>query len=175
MTDEDKKWLLDDVIGTMASKALRTLCLAYRDLSNDLIPNDWEGHEGSVVDHLTCVGVVGIQDPVRPEVPDCIRSCQEAGVTVRMVTGDNHATAKAIAIQCGIIGETSRSRYEVMTGTEFNEAVRDANGKVSITWNIILLIIVVVIEGILYGGKLCGEMKFGKFLYVVHSIQLSFE
>ena len=154
MTDEDKKWLLDDVIGTMASKALRTLCLAYRDLSNDLIPNDWEGHEGSVVDHLTCVGVVGIQDPVRPEVPDCIRSCQEAGVTVRMVTGDNHATAKAIAIQCGIIGETSRSRYEVMTGTEFNEAVRDANGKVSITWNIILLIIVVVIEGILYGGKL---------------------
>lgn len=132
MTDEDKKWLLEDVVGTMASKALRTLCLAYRDLSHDSIPSDWEDKEATVVDHLTCVGVVGIQDPVRPEVPDCILSCQEAGVTVRMVTGDNHATAKAIAIQCGIIGESSKNRYEVMTGTEFNDAIRDHTGKVSI-------------------------------------------
>lgn len=122
----------------MASKALRTLCLAYRDISCNSVPADWEGQEAIVVDHLTCVGVVGIQDPVRPEVPDCIHSCQEAGVTVRMVTGDNHATAKAIAVQCGIIGETSKSRYEVMTGTEFNEAVRDHTGKVSIMWNCIM-------------------------------------
>jgi len=132
LTEEDKKWLLGDVIGTMASKALRTLCLAYRDIAHDSIPTDWEGQEANVVDHLTCVAVVGIQDPVRPEVPYCIRSCQEAGVTVRMVTGDNHATAKAIAIQCGIIGETPSSRYEVMTGTEFNDAVRDSTGEVSI-------------------------------------------
>ena len=133
LTEQDKKYLIDDVVGTMASKALRTLCLAYRDLSHDQVPSDWEGQEATVVDHMTCVGFIGIQDPVRPEVPDCIRSCQEAGVTVRMVTGDNHATAKAIAIQCGIIGEKPKSRYEVMTGTEFNEAIRDQTGKVSIT------------------------------------------
>lgn len=130
LTDEDKKWLLEDVVSNMASKALRTLCLAYRDIPHDMFPVDWEEKEATLVDHLICVTIVGIQDPVRPEVPDCIRSCQEAGVTVRMVTGDNHATAKAIAIQCGIIDETSKSRYEVMTGTQFNEAVRDSSGKV---------------------------------------------
>ena len=124
--------MLENVVGNMASKALRTLCLAYRDLTHDAVADEWEGNEATVVDHMTCVCVVGIQDPVRPEVPDCIRSCQEAGVTVRMVTGDNHATAKAIAIQCGIIGESPKSRYEVMTGTEFNNAVKDQNGKVSI-------------------------------------------
>ena len=143
----------------MASKALRTLCLAYRDLSHNLVPDDWEGHEASIVDHLTCVGVVGIQDPVRPEVPDCIRSCQEAGVTVRMVTGDNHTTAKAIAIQCGIIGDTPKSRYEVMTGTEFNDAVRDANGKVSVTIYIRKLLFIVAIITIYRGVWFVSSMS----------------
>jgi len=130
LTEEDKKFLLSDVVSGMASKALRTLCLAYRDIPREMVPLDWEGQEGAMVDHMICVGVVGIQDPVRPEVPDCIRSCQGAGVTVRMVTGDNITTARAIAKQCAIIGETQTSRYQVITGTEFNEAVKDNKGKV---------------------------------------------
>lgn len=51
---------------------------------------------------MTWFGVVGIQDPLRPEVPPAIRRCHSAGVQVKMVTGDNVATAVAIASSCGI-------------------------------------------------------------------------
>jgi Ca2+-transporting ATPase len=48
------------------------------------------------------VGAFGIRDPLRPEVVESVRQCQAAGVFVRMVTGDNFLTAKAIATECGI-------------------------------------------------------------------------
>jgi len=51
---------------------------------------------------MTFLGVVGIQDPLRPGVTEAVRDCQIAGVFVRMVTGDNLMTAKAIATECGI-------------------------------------------------------------------------
>ena len=54
---------------------------------------DWEDEE-RMLDNMTCVCVVGIEDPVRPEVPEAIRQCQRAGITVRMVTGDNINTAR---------------------------------------------------------------------------------
>ena len=53
-------------------------------------------------DALTLVAFLGFQDPVRPEVPEAVLSCQKAGIFVRMVTGDNMETAKAIARQCNI-------------------------------------------------------------------------
>lgn len=72
---------------------------------------------------------MGIEDPVRPEVPAAIRKCQRAGITVRMVTGDNVNTARSIAIKCGILKEGEN--FIVMEGKEFNLAVRDPrNGKV---------------------------------------------
>ena len=71
----------------------------------------------------------GIEDPVRPEVPPAIRQCQQAGITVRMVTGDNVNTATAIATKCGILD--ANSDFVVMEGREFNSAVRDANGKIN--------------------------------------------
>ena len=46
------------------------------------------------MDNMTCICIVGIEDPVRPEVPDAIKQCQRAGITVRMVTGDNINTAR---------------------------------------------------------------------------------
>lgn len=100
-TSEDRQ-MIDDVILDMANNALRTLCLAHRDF--DELPEDWETNppdtEGLVVD-----GIVGIIDPLREDVTDAVRIAQEAGVTVRMVTGDNIHTAKAIAKQCGILKE----------------------------------------------------------------------
>ena len=71
----------------------------------------------------------GIEDPVRPEVPPAILKCQQAGITVRMVTGDNVNTATAIATKCGILDPNSD--FVVMEGREFNKAVRDANGKIN--------------------------------------------
>ena len=85
-------------------------------------------NESEVVSSLTFLAIVGIQDPVRPEVPACIKQCQDAGIVVRMVTGDNLDTAKAIAEKCGII---QRDRAcMVMEGKDFNKKIRDYGGKV---------------------------------------------
>lgn len=61
-------------------------------------------------------------------MPDCIKSCQSSGISVRMVTGDNVETARAIALKCGII--TRGDGALVLEGTEFNKKVTDANGEV---------------------------------------------
>ena len=62
------------------------------------------------------------------QVPDCIKKCQNSGISVRMVTGDNVETARAIALKCGIITRGDGSL--VLEGTEFNKKVTDANGEV---------------------------------------------
>ncbi|KAJ3334389.1 hypothetical protein HDU76_000085 [Blyttiomyces sp. JEL0837] len=53
--------------------------------------------------HLICAAVVGIEDPLRAGVPEAVKQCQDAGVFVRMVTGDNVSTARSIATKCGIL------------------------------------------------------------------------
>lgn len=85
--------------------------------------------EANLICDLTCLGIVGIEDPVRPEVPAAIRKCQRAGITVRMVTGDNINTARSIALKCGIISEGDN--YTILEGKTFNQRVRDPRtGKV---------------------------------------------
>ena len=99
---ENAREEVDSVMIEMANNALRTICLAHRDF--DELPSDWEtnppDYEGLVVD-----GLVGIIDPLREDVKVAVKEAQQAGVTVRMVTGDNIHTAKAIAKQCGILKE----------------------------------------------------------------------
>ena len=78
---------------------------------------------------LTCICLY-LDINTHLQVPDSIKKCQSAGITVRMVTGDNINTARSIATKCGII--TSDSDYLVMEGKEFNKRVRDESGVVSI-------------------------------------------
>uniref|UniRef100_H2Z414 Cation-transporting P-type ATPase C-terminal domain-containing protein n=1 Tax=Ciona savignyi TaxID=51511 RepID=H2Z414_CIOSA len=118
--------MVKDVIENMAGNGLRTIALAYRDFPADS-PPDWE-QENSVVSNLTCVGITGIEDPVRPEVPDAIIKCQRAGITVRMVTGDNVNTARSIAAKCGIINP--QDDILVMDGKEFNRRIRNSKGEI---------------------------------------------
>lgn len=89
---------LKDTIEQFASEALRTLCLAYTELESGFNAEDAIPASG-----FTCIGIVGIKDPVRPGVKESVALCRSAGVTVRMVTGDNINTAKAIARECGIL------------------------------------------------------------------------
>lgn len=96
--DEEMCKHLNATINQFANEALRTLCLAYLELENGFSPNDDIPLSG-----YTCVGIVGIKDPVRPGVRESVALCHSAGVTVRMVTGDNINTAKAIARECGIL------------------------------------------------------------------------
>jgi P-type E1-E2 ATPase len=53
--------------------------------------------------NYTLVAIIGIKDVIRKEVPEAVAQCQRAGIIVRMVTGDNLITAKAIARECGIL------------------------------------------------------------------------
>uniref|UniRef100_A0A669CTB0 Calcium-transporting ATPase n=1 Tax=Oreochromis niloticus TaxID=8128 RepID=A0A669CTB0_ORENI len=122
----DKDEMVKKVIEPMACDGLRTICVAYRDFSSNPEPN-WDD-ENNILNDLTAICVVGIEDPVRPEVPDAIQKCQRAGITVRMVTGDNINTARAIAIKCGIIhpGED----FLCIDGKEFNRRIRNEKGEV---------------------------------------------
>ncbi|XP_056629519.1 plasma membrane calcium-transporting ATPase 3a isoform X2 [Triplophysa dalaica] len=122
----DKEEMVKKVIEQMACNGLRTICVAYRDLPADPMP-DWE-NEADIVSDLTCITVVGIEDPVRPEVPEAIRKCQQAGITVRMVTGDNINTARAIAAKCGIIHPGDD--FLCIDGKEFNRRIRNEKGEI---------------------------------------------
>lgn len=98
-----KRGELSGVITQMAEAALRTMCVAYRDLTNDELPADLETLATPPDENLIVSAIFGIQDPLRPDVIDAIRDCKRAGIMVRMVTGDNIHTASAIARQCGIM------------------------------------------------------------------------
>ncbi|KAI8802205.1 PMCA-type calcium-translocating P-type ATPase [Cladochytrium replicatum] len=155
----------NQLIVSYASQTLRTICIAYRDFTEDefnaflsgpireavhqaklseareeanrkrseedvlvigsdehgLLHDDTDPAERTVDDltdeevlahplaqrelasYLTCLGIVGIEDPLRPSVTDAVEECHRAGVIVRMVTGDNVLTAKSIAAKCGIL------------------------------------------------------------------------
>ncbi|CAA2952444.1 calcium-transporting ATPase 11, plasma membrane-type [Olea europaea subsp. europaea] len=86
-----------NVINGFAGEALRTLCLAFKDMDDGF-------QENNIPDSgYTLIIIVGIKDPVRPGVKKAVKTCLAAGITVRMVTGDNVNTAKAIAEECGIL------------------------------------------------------------------------
>nr|CAN61103.1 hypothetical protein VITISV_024946 [Vitis vinifera] len=90
---------ITDIINGFASEALRTLCLAFKDVDDPSNENDIPTYG------YTLIMVVGIKDPTRPGVKDAVQTCLAAGIAVRMVTGDNINTAKAIAKECGILTE----------------------------------------------------------------------
>ncbi|XP_056115630.1 plasma membrane calcium-transporting ATPase 3a isoform X2 [Rhinichthys klamathensis goyatoka] len=122
----DRDEMVKKVIEPMACEGLRTICIAYRELPADPMP-DWD-NEADIVSNLICITVVGIEDPVRPEVPDAIKKCQQAGITVRMVTGDNINTARAIAAKCGII--SPGDDFLCIDGKEFNRRIRNEKGEI---------------------------------------------
>jgi P-type E1-E2 ATPase len=70
---------------------------------------------------MIMLAISGIRDVIRPEVPGAVEKCKAAGITVRMVTGDNKLTALAIAKECNIIDKdaTNIPEYTVMEGPEF--------------------------------------------------------
>jgi len=72
--------------------------------------------------NLTIVGIFALQDPLRPEIKDSVQQCFGAGINIRMVTGDNLDTAKAIAVEAGIIrAEDADKEFVCMEGKQFRE------------------------------------------------------
>lgn len=126
MTKEDTS-TVSHLIDAYAMRSLRTIGIAFRDFEV-WPPKEMRRVEGSnteiafedLFSDLSFIGMVGIQDPLREGVPEAVRLCQKAGVTVRMVTGDNKLTAQAIAKECGIL----QPGGIVMEGPEFRNLSR---------------------------------------------------
>jgi len=162
----NEKLLIDfneNVIRRFAENSLRTICLAYRDLTKseykeilervkkeieqeekekreakgenneeNRTEHQHEIDEETILSHpnalkylleknLVCLAIVGIEDPVREGVPEAIKICQRAGVSVKMVTGDNIDTARSIAKKCGIYTKGGI----VMEGCDFRKLSSD--------------------------------------------------
>ncbi|KAG7366729.1 plasma-membrane calcium-translocating P-type ATPase [Nitzschia inconspicua] len=124
-------------------RGMRNLGFAYADLpadfdfnaSSSTIKNPDGGDAFLAETNMTAVGLIGIEDPLRPEVPPAIKKCYIAGIDVRMVTGDNPYTAASISYQAGILRDfhfkdgttehvaTNLKDNVLMTGDEFRAKV----------------------------------------------------
>lgn len=133
-TAADKQQDLE-TIESYAKKSLRTIGLVYKDFSTPSWPpaeaarveDDPDSAEfDNIFCDMTWLGVMGIQDPLRLEVPAAIQRCHVAGVQVKMVTGDNINTATAIAESCGIKTENG----VVMEGPKFRQLTEEDMDKV---------------------------------------------
>ncbi|CAD6344121.1 unnamed protein product [Miscanthus lutarioriparius] len=112
---EFKKFIED-----MAAASLRCVAFAYRTHEMDDVPDEDHREEWKLPeDNLIMLGIVGIKDPSRPGVRDSVRLCQAAGIKVRMVTGDNLQTARAIALECGIVDDPNVSEPAIIEGKTF--------------------------------------------------------
>ena len=114
---------MEDSIYSMATRALRTICIGYKEIvgNEDFLKKDEKDVYEIEKSGFTCIALFGIMDVLRQEVPGAVEKCKLAGIKVRMVTGDNKVTARAIALNCGITTEDP-SRI-VMEGAEFMERV----------------------------------------------------
>jgi len=125
---EGKQEVQANTLELFSQKGYRTILFAYKDIEAEKF-NPSEVDEDVLFDGLrkglVLVAIAGIQDPLRDEVRLAVHKCHEAGVIVRMVTGDEIKYAKTIAIEAGIIDESARDRkdYTCMEGNDFCNAI----------------------------------------------------
>lgn len=111
-----KKQELQKTLLAYQSRAMRTLAMAYVPINQDATTDCRQ-----LIDKypLTLLGIVGISDPIRTDVPAAINQCIEAGIKVKVVTGDTSATAIEIARQIGLWEVNDRKDIHHITGTDF--------------------------------------------------------
>ncbi len=120
---------VNDELTNYQTKAMRTLAFAYSELSGDIEPQQLlkelsAGHAPM----LTFLGIVAISDPVRPDVPAAIQDCRNAGVKVKIVTGDTGATAREIGRQVGLWTEDDKNDA-IINGPDFAALTDDEAAK----------------------------------------------
>lgn len=109
----------------MTSKSYRAMAIAYKELKGNNI-KDSKNIANSMEHGLTLLGIVFMEDPPRPEVKESIKVCQDAGINVKMITGDSKETAKAIAAQIGLADRSiSGEEMDTMTDDELSKIVKD--------------------------------------------------
>ena len=123
LTDADRDAVLKKN-KEFADRALRVLACGYKQLS--CVPEDQS--PDNIENELVFCGLVGMIDPVRPEVKAAIEECRGAGIRPIMITGDHKDTAVAIALELGIIKDKS----EAITGAELDD-IPDEDFKEKVT------------------------------------------
>ena len=108
--------LIEEQLLSYQDMAMRTLGFAYLELDASTEHCFAEG--GLTLNNLTFLGIVAISDPVRPDVPAAVKRCLQAGITVKIVTGDTPGTAKEIGRQIGIWQPTDTDQHWI-TGPAF--------------------------------------------------------
>ncbi|KAL3328949.1 hypothetical protein AABB24_036190 [Solanum stoloniferum] len=118
--DQSDKEECDRVIEGMAASSLRCIAFAHKQVPKAEQKDDEHMH-GNVPDNsFILLGFVGLKDPCRPGVRKAVEECQNAGVSIKMITGDNVFTAKAIATECGILHPNQEvDEGAVIQGAEF--------------------------------------------------------
>ncbi|KAJ6737405.1 CALCIUM-TRANSPORTING ATPASE [Salix viminalis] len=112
----EEKVQLGAIIQSMASKSLRCIAFAHKKVAEDTEHASEKLQESG----LALLGFAGLKDPCRPGVGAAVECCKSAGVNVKMITGDNVHTARAIAIECGILNpEQDMQNGAVVEGVEF--------------------------------------------------------
>lgn len=123
----EAKEAVENAIRDSASQAMRTLAFAHVELPGDF-PDSEDGlHEkkDQLENNLVFTGFVAIRDPLRDDVQDAIKQCRDAGIEVKMITGDNVETARAIAFDIGLIESRDAAidsdEGVIFTSAKFNE------------------------------------------------------
>jgi sodium/potassium-transporting ATPase subunit alpha len=115
--DEEALEKTEAAVSAVAAKGLRVIAVAYRGLAQ----GDYaDAKQGDLEHDLILAGFMGIEDPIRREVPPAVEKCQGAGIDVIMITGDHPDTAVAIAQKSGIAVD-GRNKTGVLTGHKLEE------------------------------------------------------
>lgn len=110
------KETVDNQLLEYQNRAMRTLGFAYQILED----GDATISENKVVaKKLHFIGITAISDPVRLDVPDAVKECIDAGINVKIVTGDTPGTAKEIGRQIGLWNDATDSERNIITGPDF--------------------------------------------------------
>ncbi|XP_059654500.1 calcium-transporting ATPase 12, plasma membrane-type-like [Cornus florida] len=120
--DDSERVQFDIIIKDMAAKGLRCIAFACNKAQGDSLQANEKVEETG----MTLLGLVGLKDPCRPGVGAAVQSCRDAGVKIKMITGDNMSTAKTIAIECGILKPNEDSDDAIVEGVTFRNYSQEA-------------------------------------------------
>jgi Ca2+-transporting ATPase len=120
---------VDEALRDTASQAMRTLGFGHAELPPDTPATEYALQRREDLEmNLVFVGFVGIRDPLRPDVKDAVTECRAAGIEVKMITGDNADTARAIAFDVGLLDRPDAPidthDAAVITSPTFNDRYR---------------------------------------------------
>ena len=111
------KAAVHQAVEAQAARGLRVLALVRRQVD----ANQSKLEHSHVAEGLTFLGLQGMIDPPRPEAIKAVRKCQEAGIAVKMITGDHLLTARAIAGQIGLKGREEEGKLVALSGHELEK------------------------------------------------------